>query len=68
MLKELTVREGREIALTYPVVSHGPLCLHKAARRRATYVCTRSPEHDGPHVSHIPDGTAVVMWDSNVNG
>ena len=59
----LTVREGREVALLYPLVLLVSQCgaTSPIANRRC-YNCTRAPHAEGPHVAHVPDGSAVAMW------
>ena len=59
----LTVREGRTVGQQYPFAPVGFMCAESAADDgRASYTCTREHGHDGPHVAHVPDGSAIVMW------
>jgi len=59
----LTVAEGRRVGEAYPMATQSPYCHERAADDdRSTYTCTRNAGHEGPHVAHVPDGTAVVLW------
>ena len=59
----LTVREGREVAILYPPELNDVPCgaVSPITYRRA-YTCTRAPHVEGPHIAHLPDGSAVALW------
>ena len=59
----LTEREGREVAVLYPAEFDARQCgAESPVWQRRCYTCTREPHDDGPHVAHVPDGSAVVLW------
>lgn len=68
MNQELTVKEGREVGARYPwALSGQPQCgavvkgKIKGLRYRVT--CTRPAHTSGPHVAHVPGGTALATWE-----
>lgn len=63
-IRGLTVAEGRQVGEQYPVALVAPYCHESAADdERRSYFCTREANHIGPHVAHVPDGSAIVTWE-----
>lgn len=54
-----------------PIAVHGPYC-HQTTRTRhgqlvCDYTCTRARGHYGPHVAHVPGGSAAAVWRNDDN-
>ena len=65
-VQELSISEGRDAALRYPIAigNVGLLCGAEAIVRGLPnpYTCTRIEKHAGPHVAHSHCDLVAAMW------
>ena len=60
---ELSISEGKELAVICPWEMNGPQCGDEVKRGGRFFTCTRGLGHeDQLHVAHVPGPIAVASW------